>query len=394
MSEAKNASVLFHRQSVDRLRAAQLLEARKKHPCSCLIGCFQGLLSSFSADSELADNGRSKPPKLEDLAQALPWEQLSEHDRGGVVVASCSSSKSVDGWTNQDSAVACVPVCKKVTQDPDTAAMYGDMYGEQGGDAEAETAEAPVDVRHALFGVLDGHGQHGHRVSQLAASRIPGHLAAQSNFRKDPSKALAVAVKKADADVYSDMASDVEYNGSTVALICLDTKQRVLHCANVGDSRAVLGRQHGDSWEAVVLTRDINPDLPEEKERIERSGGVVSPARIQGELVGPQRVWEDWSLIKPGLAMGRSIGDGCARRVGIIPDPDLSKHNLGPNDRFALIASDGLWDAVSNEEAVSVAGGHLDKPETALTVLTDMVRQRQDGELEDDTTIVMIVFKA
>ena len=69
------------------------------------------------------------------------------------------------------------------------------------------------------------------------------------------------------------------YAGTTACVVLLRDKELVL--SNAGDSRAVLARKidgaGDDTWDVIDLTEDQNPDLPAEKERIERMGGYVSP---------------------------------------------------------------------------------------------------------------------
>lgn len=64
--------------------------------------------------------------------------------------------------------------------------------------------------------------------------------------------------------------------------------------------------------------------------------------------MGPARVWlADMDL--PGLAMSRSLGDYVAQSVGVIPVPEVNIYNININDRFVIIASDGVWEFLSNE---------------------------------------------
>lgn len=55
----------------------------------------------------------------------------------------------------------------------------------------------------------------------------------------------------------------------------------------------------------------------------------------------------------PGLAMSRSIGDGLATSVGVIPDPEFYERDLTPEDKFLVIASDGVWEFLTNEEIMN-----------------------------------------
>lgn len=49
--------------------------------------------------------------------------------------------------------------------------------------------------------------------------------------------------------------------------------------------------------------------------------------------------------------MTRSLGDLVAKSVGVTHDPEIKVFpNLSKNDKFMIIASDGLWDRISNEE--------------------------------------------
>ena len=63
---------------------------------------------------------------------------------------------------------------------------------------------------------------------------------------------------------------------------------------------------------------------------------------------GPKRVWLKSKQV-PGLAMTRSIGDMAAVSVGVTAEPEIKVFaNLSPADKFLVIASDGIWDRLSN----------------------------------------------
>ena len=79
------------------------------------------------------------------------------------------------------------------------------------------------------------------------------------------------------------------------------------------------------------------------------SGGEIHPIELtNGQYVGPERVWkigEDY----PGIAMTRSFGDQNAKKVGVSWEPDIKKYEIHEEDRFILIASDGIWDVLTNK---------------------------------------------
>jgi serine/threonine protein phosphatase PrpC len=96
--------------------------------------------------------------------------------------------------------------------------------------------------------------------------------------------------------------------------------------------------------ETIELSFDHKPDLPTEFRRILQSGGRVQPYSDEdGNPIGPARVWMREENI-PGLAMSRSFGDYVASQVGVIAQPEVIKHILHPNDKFIVIASDGIWE--------------------------------------------------
>ena len=68
-----------------------------------------------------------------------------------------------------------------------------------------------------------------------------------------------------------------------------------------------------------------------------------------GKELGPARVWlTDHDI--PGLAMSRSLGDYVAQSVGVIPDPEIILYDIKIEDRVIIIASDGVWEFMSNEK--------------------------------------------
>jgi serine/threonine protein phosphatase PrpC len=111
------------------------------------------------------------------------------------------------------------------------------------------------------------------------------------------------------------------FSGSTcVSLIY--TPEKVI-CANVGDSRAVLGKYVNGEWVSHNLSRDHKPCDKDESIRIKKRGGRIEPIREDdGEFVGPMRVWLKEDDI-PGLAMSRSFGDRVAASVGVIAEPGI-----------------------------------------------------------------------
>lgn len=82
------------------------------------------------------------------------------------------------------------------------------------------------------------------------------------------------------------------------------------------------------------------------------NGGRVEPFKnFKGEAFGPARVWHKHENI-PGLAMSRSIGDLVAVKVGVNADPEILVHKLSNVNKYMLIASDGVWEFLSNQQVI------------------------------------------
>ncbi|OWM68780.1 probable protein phosphatase 2C 24 [Punica granatum] len=122
--------------------------------------------------------------------------------------------------------------------------------------------------------------------------------------------------------------------GST-AVVAIVTPDKII-VANCGDSRAVLSRK----GKAVPLSSDHKPDRPDELDRIQSAGGRV--------------IYWDGPRVLGVLAMSRAIGDNYLKPY-VSCEPEVTVMERTPSDDCLIIASDGLWDVVSNDTACGVA---------------------------------------
>ncbi|KAG6669148.1 protein phosphatase 2C 16-like isoform X1 [Carya illinoinensis] len=210
-----------------------------------------------------------------------------------------------------------------------------------------------------FFAVYDGHG--GSQVANYCRERVHLALAEEIGVFKDSlssggtgenqqlqwEKAFTSCFKKVDDEIGGKVSRGIngsngdasdpiapETVGSTavVALICSSH----IIVANCGDSRAVLCR----GKEPIALSSDHKPNREDEYARIEASGGKVIP-------------WNGHRVFGV-LAMSRSIGDRYLK-PWIIPEPEVMFLPRAREDECLILASDGLWDVISNEEACAVA---------------------------------------
>ena len=172
-------------------------------------------------------------------------------------------------------------------------------------------------------------------------------------------------------------------------------------CAYTGDSRAIVAYNDQqdlelNNLESAQLSIDFKPNIPEEEKRILMSGGTVRKMKNEyGIDIGPYRVYVQGEKF-PGLAMSRSIGDLNSKSIGIIVDPGISEYNLNNSTKFIVIASDGVWDYLSNEIVKDIGKSYYleDNPsQFCHQLINNSVIQWQKNDIViDDITVVVIFF--
>ena len=216
----------------------------------------------------------------------------------------------------------------------------------------------------SYYCVLDGHGEHGHHVSKRIREKFPEAIRGSSHD-----------MKKSFAVIQSDMNQcdiDTRCSGATCTLVALENGTLTIY--NCGDSRAVLGRRTANgSYVAVPLSHDHKPDRPDERKRILNCGGHLGCRQVlvsQGARgpvtmpVGPCRVWYQYRGDTLGLAMSRSLGDTIVHRSGVSAEPEITTHMVEDYDDFIVIATDGVWDVVDNNQAVQIVQSFAAKSPT------------------------------
>uniref|UniRef100_UPI0037E9A8EE integrin-linked kinase-associated serine/threonine phosphatase 2C isoform X2 n=1 Tax=Semicossyphus pulcher TaxID=241346 RepID=UPI0037E9A8EE len=200
--------------------------------------------------------------------------------------------------------------------------------------------------RVSYFAVFDGHG--GARASRFAAENLHLNMAKKfpsgekENSDKLIKKCLLDTFRQTDEDFLKKASSQKPAwkDGSTAT--CVLVVDDLVYVANLGDSRAVLCRMEATAGAdeqrrsvTLALSKEHNPTIYEERMRIQRAGGTVRDGRVLGVL-----------------EVSRSIGDGQYKRCGVISTPDLRRIQLTANDRFIILACDGLFKVFSADEAV------------------------------------------
>lgn len=209
-----------------------------------------------------------------------------------------------------------------------------------------------------LFELFDGHG--GRLAAIVAALHLHEYLAdALEENEENPSECLLHAFCDTNQAMIRDGVSD----GTTALVVYI--RGRALYCANCGDTRAVLSR----GGVAIRLSLDHVPSLPEEADRIERSGGFVSmDNRVNGVL-----------------AVSRALGD-VFLQPAVTPEPTIREIVLEDGDELLILACDGLWDVVRDQQAVDIALQHRNAL-SAATCLRDAAFARGS---EDNISVIVV----
>jgi len=262
------------------------------------------------------------------------------------------------------------------------------------------------------FGVFDGHG--GVHAAEYVAKHLTGNVVRcwqkQKGSSKDMSdsaagaKKLVAALQEAfdvtDRDLLQ-LARRKKYKDGTTALLLLfggtDVNNLLLYTANLGDCRAVLCR----GGLAVRLTEDHRPDRKDEQKRIKAAGGgcfemcgiwrcctAAGAARATSAHAGFSE-----SDTNTYLSCSRTFGDPelkmNADRPILSNVPEVEVRKLQVDDLFVLTACDGVWDVLTDQQAVDLVLQHWGDPAAAASTIVRSALNKGSG---DNVTAQVIMF--
>jgi serine/threonine protein phosphatase PrpC len=235
--------------------------------------------------------------------------------------------------------------------------------------------------------VLDGHGEHGDAVSAHFRDNLAQEMIKHPLWTTDLKKASRDAILKVEHQIIRNFRIDTEFSGTTLSMAVI--RGNHLAGVNIGDSRVIIGKDEDGKLVSEEFTHDHKPDNPGEKERIISAGGRVFAVEYDDGIDGPPRVWLGHMDV-PGLAMSRSLGDAVAHTAGVISEPEFTERELVPTDKFIVVATDGLWEFVDNDETVEMACG-APCPSTGVDVLVKEANARwiKEEQVIDDTTVII-----
>lgn len=258
-------------------------------------------------------------------------------------------------------------------------------------------------------GVFDGHGPWGHFVAKKVRESMPSSLlrnwqetlaqaSSDPDFEWESDKRFNVwkhsyikTCAAIDQELEQHRKIDSFHSGTTALTIV--RQGELLYVANVGDSRAVLATTSDDGrLVPLQLTVDFKPNLPQEAERIVQCKGRVFCLHDEP---GVHRVWlpDDET---PGLAMSRAFGDYCIKDYGLISVPEVTQRNITSRDQFVVLATDGVWDVISNQEAVEIVSSTPDRAKAAKRLVESAVhawKRKRKGIAMDDISAICLFFQ-
>ncbi len=142
----------------------------------------------------------------------------------------------------------------------------------------------------------------------------------------------------------------------------------------------------------IPLTTDHKPNLPSERARIIKAGGRVLAHESCPDI---HRVYQK-GIMLPGLAVARSVGDIASRSIGVSDEPALQEYTIRDDDLFLVLATDGLWEFVSNAEVAAIVLANVGNLQHAVDVLLATARarylSRTSNSYVDDTTVVIALL--
>jgi protein phosphatase 1L len=217
--------------------------------------------------------------------------------------------------------------------------------------------------KYSLFGIFDGHG--GNDVVKYIKNRLPEII--KTNITKNNNydsieNNLTSSFHKIDEEL---KFYDSEHTGSTATILLF--QDNIVYCANVGDSTAFIVY---DNF-IKKISIDHKCTDPKEEERILLSGGKITKNRVMGQLV-----------------LSRCLGDLYCKKYGVSNIPDISVNKLEGNVKYVVVASDGVWDVVKENELLQLSKNR----KNAEGFCKDLVKLAIDKDTKDNVSCIVISF--
>ncbi|KAH3760550.1 Protein phosphatase 2C 2 [Pelomyxa schiedti] len=341
-------------------------------PLSSSSAC---LVTPKTASSKTPNPSSTAPPKTAIKAlggASLQGPHPTQEDRFLIISPFPNSSfKTPSGW---------VP-----DKTPAGKPYYRDFFSKM----THWTLPPSIEQETHYFAIFDGHG--GHIASEYCVRNVYSLLTKDPKFETDKKAALISTFCNTDA-AFKKVTPGGCGSTALVVVLCNNT----LTLANAGDCRCVLGKR---SRQAVALTNDHKPGLPQETQRIRNAGCSVIAEVIQNGGGKPPTTLH---RVNGRLGVSRAIGDFDFKQghlppemQAVTPVPEVTVHEITPDDWFMVLGCDGLWDNQTNEEVVGrIAGLLTSNPgfnDSSIETFAHCIAE--ESGLTDNTTAIVVVFQ-
>ncbi|CAA7015657.1 unnamed protein product [Microthlaspi erraticum] len=344
------------------------------------------------------------PSFLDGLARSVSTKKsknTSEDENGGREIAKSmvkdskknSTLLGTSGFVNSENSKRFTSICsnrgeKGINQD---RAIVWEGFGCQ------------EDI--TFCGMFDGHGPWGHVIAKRVKKSFPSALLCQwqqtlASLSSSPEcfspsdlwkQACLKTYSLIDLDLKIHPSIDSYCSGCTALTAVLQGDHLVV--ANAGDSRAVLATtsDDGNGLVPVQLSVDFKPSIPEEAERIKQSDGRLF---CLDDEPGVYRVgMPNGGTL--GLAVSRAFGDYCLKDFGLVSVPEVTYRKITDKDQFLILATDGMWDVMSNDEAVEIVRGVKERRKSAKKLVERAMvlwRRKRRSIAMDDISALCLFF--
>ena len=220
------------------------------------------------------------------------------------------------------------------------------------------------DINQMVFEIFDGHG--GDEMSTYLQMNLAQIYKQNLLLNKGD---IPTSLKNAFLDADDEMKNqlNVEGLGSTGTLVHIKWESEndlVVYSANVGDSRACLiSPDH-----IIRLSYDHRTTDEKEKKRILESGLEIIDDRINGTLM-LTRIFGNYEY--KNYDENEEEENTNTGNKGLICEPFISKINIDLNfeNQYLILASDGIWDTISEEDIQRIIQTHTDTQQICSIII-------------------------
>ena len=265
-----------------------------------------------------------------------------------------------------------------------------------------------------IFGVLDGHGHHGHLLAQFCqeyfirkmadfaniclSERIINPDGIYNKLKMTKFKYIFDIFKNVEYEMTKQNQFEFNYSGTTCNLVIQLNKNLI--SANVGNSRGIIIENNNFNSigfiPVVQISNDHTPDIPQEYQRIINKGGRVDKYMDEyGNRSGHNRIYKKDQKV-PGIRVSRALGNFEAKKCGVISQPEIIEYKINFNTKYMVICSDGIWEFLTNE-AVRNLGNFFYQTGDVGNFCSKLVKEACIGWgkfdiYRDDITVLCVFF--